>query len=77
MTMALERPSAVRFYAPDHPMLAATVRAALEKYRGQLIEELMLAKDWGDYCERRGVVKGVDAAIQHTLNAEQAMKERN
>lgn len=71
------QPSAVRFYAPDHPLLAANVKSVLEQHRDKFLEELLLAKDWGDYCERKGKVLGIDTAIQLTINAEQALNERN
>jgi len=75
--MATQQPSAVRFFAVDHPAVAGTVRAKLEKYRRDLIEELTVAADWGDYCRRAGRVEGIDAAIQHCIDVDLEAQERN
>lgn len=75
--MAVQQPSAVRLYAPGHPMLAATLRSQLERRRKELLEELLNAIDWGDFSERRGKVRGIDDAIQATLDVEVALNERN
>ena len=74
--MANERPSAVRLFAPDHPALAVTVRARLEKQRENQIEQMATgyAQEWGDYKQRVGIVKGLDEAIQICLNVEQELK---
>lgn len=55
--------TAAHIYALDHPQLARTLAAKMEKERGQLLENLMLAQDWGDYCARRGAINGLDVAI--------------
>lgn len=68
--------SAVRIFAGDHPMLAATVKAVLEGRRRDLLEELLTAQDWGMFCERRGRVFGIDEAIQHAIDAETKLNER-
>lgn len=75
--MATQRPFAVSFFPVDHPAIAGTVRGRLEKYRGELIEELTMAADWGDYSRRVGRVEGVDAAIQHCMDIERESLERN
>ena len=74
--MANERPSAVRLFAPDHPALAVTVRARLEKQRENQIEQMATgyAQEWGDYKQRVGIVKGLDEAIQICLTVEQELK---
>ncbi len=61
--MAQERPTAVRFYAPDHPALAVTVRARIEQRKKELIDQLMFASDWADYNRRAGLVRGMDDAL--------------
>lgn len=73
----MAQPSAVRFFAPDHPQLAVGVRAQLEKRRAELMNELLNAQDWGDFCERRGKVRGVDEGLQATLDVERELNERN
>ena len=75
--MATATPSAVRIFAPDHPHLAAGVRAQLEKRRAELMIELLNAHDWGDFCERKGKVRGIDDAIQTTHEVEQALNQRS
>ena len=75
--MAAPQPSAVRFFAPDHPALAATIRARLEQRRADLIEELLLASDWADFNKRRGVVKGIDEALLHCSEVERDLNERH
>ena len=67
-----DRPSAVRIFAPEHPNLARTLRAKLEKERAGLAANITdgLAQDWADYKHRAGVIKGIDAAIQLCINAE-------
>jgi hypothetical protein len=75
--MASERPSAVRFFPVDHPAIAGTVRAKLERRRKELMEELLFAADWGDYNKRVGRVEGLDNAIQHCLDVETESLERN
>lgn len=74
--MATPTPSAIRLFAPDHPALAVTVRARLEKERNSQIEQMATgyAQDWGDYKQRVGIVKGLDEAIQICLNVEQELK---
>ena len=75
--MPTPQPSAVRFYAPDHPALAATIRARLEQRRAELIEQLLLAADWPDFTKRRGVVQGIDEALLHCSEVERELNERH
>ena len=75
--MAAPQPSAVRFFAPDHPALAVTIRARLEQRRKDLIEELLLAADWADFTKRRGVVQGIDEALLHCSEVERDLNERH
>lgn len=75
--MATQQPSAVRFFPIDHPAMAGTVRGRLEKRRRELLDEVMAANEWGDYCLRKGRVEGVDNAIQHCLDVENETTERN
>jgi hypothetical protein len=71
--------SSVTFFPVDHPVIARTVRARLEKYRIELIEQVAGASvDWPDFQYRKGRLQGVDDAIQHCLDVEAAInKERN
>jgi hypothetical protein len=75
--MATQQPSAVRFFAVDHPAVAGTVRARLENRRKDLVEELAFATDWGDYSRRAGRVEGIDNAIQFCIDVETEAQERN
>lgn len=74
--MATQQPSAVRFFAVDHPAVAGTVRARLEKYRRELVEQFQSAVDWGDFKYRSGRLQGVDDAIQHCIDVENESAER-
>lgn len=57
---------AVRLYAEDHPALARTLRAKLEKRQVELGGQLMAGsvQDWPDYKQRLGVIRGLDEAIE-------------
>jgi hypothetical protein len=68
--MATQQPSAVRFFAVDHPAVAGTVRARLEQYRKELVEAVFMSADWGDFKFHAGRLRGVDDAIQHCLDIE-------
>lgn len=74
--MAAERPSAVRLYAPDHPALANTVAAKLQKeiqtHGNQLAEGY--AKDWPDYQARIGFIKGLKRAIEMCQEADKEIR---
>jgi hypothetical protein len=74
--MALEQPSAVRFFAPDHPALNIKLRKRLEQRRCALLEELLGGSDWGNYNYRKGLVQGIDEAIQHCLDIENEMQDK-
>lgn len=71
--------SSVSFFPVDHPVIARTVRAKLEKYRVELVEQVFAAStDWADFQYRKGRLQGVDDAIQHCIDVETAInKERN
>lgn len=75
--MAIEKPSAVRFFAPDNPALNINLKTRLVKRRMDLLEELMVALDYGDYCLRRGRIEGVDNSIQFCIDLENELQERN
>ena len=61
-----ETPSAVRFFAVDHPSLPRTLRAKLSKRYGELMQQVAdgYAKDWADYRERVGFARGVKEAME-------------
>lgn len=67
---AAERQSAVRFFAPDHPTLANTLRAKLEKRKAELMLGMTYAGDWADFNQRRGVIFGLDEAIAFCAETE-------
>lgn len=75
--MATQQPSAVRFFAVDHPAVAGTVRARLEQRRKDLLEEMMVSLDWGDFCKRMGRVEGVMQAIMLCVDVENELQERH
>jgi hypothetical protein len=75
--MATQQPSAVRFFAVDHPAVAGTVRARLEQRRKDLLEEMMVSSDWGDFCKRLGRVEGVMQCINLCSDVEKELQERN
>lgn len=61
-----QAPSAVRFFAPEHPQVARTARAKIERDLSSLMTSVATgyAADWGDYKERVGVIKGLAQAIE-------------
>ena len=64
--MVAERPSAIRFYAEDHPALHHTVAAKLGKEIASLSAQVAggCAADYPDYRERIGVIRGLTQAIE-------------
>ena len=74
--MAAPRPSSVQYFAPDHPRLTITVRAKLEKRRGDLLEQLLMPLTTDDYNRRAGIIRGIDEAIQCCVETEDELKER-
>jgi hypothetical protein len=75
--MATQQPSAVRFFAVDHPAVAGTVRARLEKYRKEIFEQFPASSDWGDFKFRAGRLQGIDDALQHCIDVENESVDRN
>lgn len=69
-------PSAVRFFSPDAPQLARTLRGKLEAQRRDLAAQIAdgYAQDWADYKHRVGVIKGIDEAIQQCITIESDLK---
>lgn len=74
--MAVATPQSFNLIPAEHPRLVGTVKAILRKRRLDLLEELMNAADWGNFCERRGKILGLDEAIAHAEAAEQKLNER-
>jgi len=74
--MATQQPSAVHFFPVDHPAIAGTVRARLEKYRQELVEALPVSVDWADFKGRLGRLQGVEDAIRHCEDVERESLER-
>jgi hypothetical protein len=77
--MPTPNPSAVRFYAPDHPALLVTARARIEAERKIRIEQLGTgyATSWEDYHKRAGVITGFDIALGMIDTVEKELSERN
>ena len=72
----IDRPSAVRLYAPDHPALTNTVRAKLMKRRAELVEAAVASsQDWPDFRYRYGVIQGLEEAIAMCEQAEKDYRE--
>jgi hypothetical protein len=57
--MVMEQPSAVRFFAAEHPRQPRSLRQRLEARLLQLNSQVLLAADWGDFKYRAGQVAGV------------------
>jgi hypothetical protein len=74
--MSVPTPQSFALYPAEHPRMAANIKNLLEKRRTELLEELMTAPDWGSFCERRGKIHGIDEAMQHALDVEQKLNER-
>lgn len=70
-----ERPSAVRFFAPEHPNRPHTVRQHVEQRRAELTSQMAsgAARDWPDYRERIGVIRGLTEAIEICRELEKDM----
>lgn len=70
-----ERPSSVRLFPVDHPVLANTLRAKLHKLRESLIEQLGkgYAIDWPDYNKRVGTIMGVESTIKLCEDSEREL----
>lgn len=64
--MTAESPSAVRFFAGEHPHQPRNLRAKLEQRCEQLIVQVGggYASDWADYKERIGTIKGLIEGIE-------------
>lgn len=75
--MAGERQSAVRLFASDHPALAHTVRARLEKQRDDLISQVGTgyAQDWANYKYCVGTIQGLQDAIDICKQTESDMEK--
>lgn len=68
---ALVRPiEPVNALQDDHPSLSRNLLRDLQTERAKLVEELILAKDWADYEKRRGLINGVETAINLCENAQ-------
>lgn len=58
------------FKQDDHPALSRNLLRDLQTEKAKLVEELILAKDWADYEKRRGLINGVQTAINLCENAQ-------
>lgn len=75
--MPNERPTALRFFAPDHPKLADSMRAKLESRRDELLEQLLMPLPHDDYNRRAGAILGLDEAIQMCIDTELELRQRD
>lgn len=73
----MDRPSAVRLFAPDHPQLAITVRAKIDTARNDLIAELGAgyARTWDDYNRRAGIIEGLRVALDIITQTDNELAE--
>jgi hypothetical protein len=73
--MPAERPSAIRYYAEDHPALAHTLAAKIGKEIASLSDQVAsgFASDYPDYRERIGVIRGLKQAIGICNEAEKEL----
>jgi hypothetical protein len=55
---------AARIFAVDTPGAVRTISHRLAKRQDELLQELVYAEDWPDYRQRRGVLYGLQEAIQ-------------
>lgn len=74
--MAVPQPVAVQLYPNDHPALRGRLQARLAARKAELLNELMLASDWGDYCLRKGHLEEIDNAIRHCAEVEEELTKR-
>jgi hypothetical protein len=70
-----QRPSAVTFFAPDHPRLANTVKAKLEARRAELLDGIVLLPD-DKMPSRAAEIRGIETAIQICIETENELKDR-
>lgn len=62
--------SAVRYFVPDAPAVARTVRGHLEKLKSDRLEGLLVSQDWADFNRRKGEIAGLQEAIAECVEAE-------
>lgn len=61
--MAVPQPSAVKFYAPDHPALANTLRRQLQQVRQNLLEDFVIQLEPRMDDIRRGKILMLDEVL--------------
>lgn len=68
---------AFRTFAVDAPYAAQTIRTTLMKRYGELAEQIIAgyAKDWPDYRERVGVMRGLIEAVEICNDMEKKEQE--
>lgn len=66
-------PSAVRFFAPDHPALANTLRRKIEVRRTQVLEEFTGRMGPNEDDIRRGRIYMLDEILQLCLDTEREL----
>ena len=59
-------------FALESPQAVRTFRTRLEKRRGEVLDQLVVAQDWPDYKRRVGVLEGIDEALQVCDDIEKA-----
>ncbi len=75
--MSTQRPSAVQFFAPDHPRLAITLKAKLEKIRTEHLENLARQMKGNDHNWLAGTVNGIDVALNLCIQTEAELREQH
>jgi len=75
----MAQPSAVHYFAPDHPALANTVRMRLKKRIDELTAQMAegYVSDWADYKERVGVLRGLREAVDISAEIDEELKGRD
>jgi hypothetical protein len=64
----------VSFLQDDHPALSRNLLRDLQIERAKQYEGLIAAKDWPDFEKRRGLIKGIDAAIDLCAEAKKKLE---
>lgn len=53
----------VSYYATEHPYILRTLMMKIMERRGELLNQLQLAQDWGDFRHRSGMLDGLQAVV--------------
>lgn len=64
----------VHAFVTDHPALARSLHAELEKGRKEVLDRIRYAADWADFKRRVGHLEGLDAAMQACIDVEKKLR---